>query len=153
MNIHFKTLGCRLNEAETESWARQFQANGHNIVLSSGKADLVVMNSCAVTSEAVRKSRRLIRRIHRENPKAKMVVSGCYATLNQQEVAETLGVDVVVNNTEKKNWLNLPTASWICQPCLSLQPNQVWEHCSAAAGNGPLSKSKTVAVIAVPTAS
>ena len=107
MHIHFKTLGCRLNEAETELWARQFQAEGHDIVQGSDTADLIVLNSCAVTSEAVRKSRRLIRRIHRENPKAKMVVSGCYATLNQQEVAETLGVDLIVNNNEKNNLVEL----------------------------------------------
>ncbi len=107
MNIHFKTLGCRLNEAETESWARQFQANGHNIVKGSGTADLIVLNSCAVTSEAARKSRRLIRRIHSENPTSKLVVSGCYATLNRQEVAETLGVDLVVNNTEKNKLVEL----------------------------------------------
>ncbi len=107
MNIHFKTLGCRLNEAETESWAQQFHANGHNIVQGSDNADLIVLNSCAVTSEASRKSRRLIRRIQRENPKVKMVVSGCYASLNQQEVAEALGVDLVINNSDKKQLVKL----------------------------------------------
>ncbi|MEI6746027.1 MAG: tRNA (N(6)-L-threonylcarbamoyladenosine(37)-C(2))-methylthiotransferase MtaB, partial [Methylococcaceae bacterium] len=81
MQIHLKTLGCRLNEAELETWAQAFQAQGHAITRDITAAQLVVINSCAVTQDAARKSRQLIRRIYRENPTAKLVVSGCYATL------------------------------------------------------------------------
>ena len=63
-----------------------------------------MLNSCAVTFDAARKSRQLIRRIHRENPQAKLVVSGCYATLNQQEAESLLGVDLVVSNKDKDRW-------------------------------------------------
>lgn len=127
MNIHFRTLGCRLNEAETESWAQQFQAEGHCIVDSAEKADWIVLNSCAVTQEAVRKSRRLIRRIHKENPQAKMVVSGCYATLNQKEVAATLGVDLVVHNIDKNHLVETTKRelAWQTKPAVTSEPGQM----------------------------
>jgi len=102
MQIHLKTLGCRLNEAELENWAQNFQKHGHQICREPDQADLIILNSCAVTQEAVRKSRQLIRRIHRDNPKAKLVVSGCYATLNESEAAQLLGVDLIISNKDKQ---------------------------------------------------
>jgi threonylcarbamoyladenosine tRNA methylthiotransferase MtaB len=101
MKVHLKTLGCRLNEAELETWAQAFQQCGHQVTRQAETANLIVINSCAVTQDAARKSRQLIRRVHRENPAAKLVVSGCYATLNQQEAEALLGVDLVVSNKDK----------------------------------------------------
>jgi threonylcarbamoyladenosine tRNA methylthiotransferase MtaB len=101
MRVNLQTLGCRLNEAELETWARQFQAQGWSLARTGTEADLLVLNSCAVTQDAARKSRQLIRRMHRENPTAKLVVSGCYATLNPEEAAQSLGVDLVVGNADK----------------------------------------------------
>jgi len=101
MRVLLKTLGCRLNEAELETWSRDFQARGHLLTHNLEDADLVVVNTCAVTGEAVRKSRKLLRRAQRDNPKAKLVVSGCYATLDPTESSETLGVDLVVDNQHK----------------------------------------------------
>jgi len=101
MKVHLKTLGCRLNEAELETWAQAFQKSGHAITKQAEAAQLIVINSCAVTQDAARKSRQLIRRIHRDNPQAKLVVSGCYATLNQEEAGALLGVDLVVSNKDK----------------------------------------------------
>ena len=101
MQVHLKTLGCRLNEAELENWAQGFQQAGCRITRQQQDADLIVLNSCAVTQEAVRKSRQLIRRIHRDNPAAKLIVSGCYATLNPEQAAEAMGVDLVVGNRDK----------------------------------------------------
>lgn len=106
MRVSLKTLGCRLNEAELETWARQFQARGHHIVADREEADLLVFNSCAVTQDAVRKSRNLLRKAARENPAAKLVLSGCYATLNPEEAA-SLGVDLVVANTDKARLVDL----------------------------------------------
>ncbi len=107
MRVNLKTLGCRLNEAETESWGARFQSAGHNIVREIDKTDLFVINTCAVTTEATRKSRQLIRRLHRQNPNAKMVVSGCYASLSPEEAAGILGVDLVVRNTDKELLVDL----------------------------------------------
>lgn len=100
MRVNLKSLGCRLNEAELETWAREFQEDGHHIVDDTDEAELLVFNSCAVTQDAVRKSRNLLRKACRENPGAKVVVSGCYAALNPEE-AEALGVDLVVANADK----------------------------------------------------
>ena len=126
MRVQLKTLGCRLNEAELETWAREFQADGHRIVAEDEPADLVVFNSCAVTGEAVRKSRQLLRRTVRENPGARLVLSGCYATLNRAE-AESLGVDLVVANADKAHLveivrceLDLPA-----MPALATEPGEV----------------------------
>lgn len=107
MKVNLNTLGCRLNEAETESWGTQFQNAGHHIVTAKDQADLFVINTCAVTTEATRKSRQMIRRLHRQNPTAKMVVSGCYATLNRDAIAESLGVDLVISNADKDQLVDL----------------------------------------------
>jgi len=100
MRIHFQTLGCRLNEAEIEAWTRSFRILGHGLAQEPEDADLVVVNTCAVTQEAVRKSRHLLRRAQRLSPTAKLVVTGCYASLREEE-AHSLGVDLVVDNRHK----------------------------------------------------
>lgn len=109
MRIHLKTLGCRLNEAELETWSRDFQAQGHQITHDLSDADLVVVNTCAVTGEAVRKSRKLMHKAHRENPHAKLVVSGCYTSLNPVADTQIEGVDLVVNNQDKDRLVEITT--------------------------------------------
>ncbi len=101
MRVHLQALGCRLNEAELESWARDFRRQGIQPTRDVGEADIVVVNTCAVTQESVRKSRNLVRRAHRANPRAKLVMSGCYAALSAEAAAEELGVDLVVGNQDK----------------------------------------------------
>ncbi|MES9976029.1 MAG: tRNA (N(6)-L-threonylcarbamoyladenosine(37)-C(2))-methylthiotransferase MtaB [Candidatus Thiodiazotropha sp.] len=101
MRIHLMTLGCRLNEAEMETWSRDFQLLGHAMTKQVEEADLLVVNTCAVTEEAVRKSRKLLSRSSRQNPNARLVVSGCYASLNPDAAAEIEGVDLVINNQDK----------------------------------------------------
>jgi threonylcarbamoyladenosine tRNA methylthiotransferase MtaB len=126
MRVNLKTLGCRLNEAELETWAQQLDAAGHQIVAHHEDADLVVLNSCAVTQDAVRKSRHIIRRTHREAPTAKLVVSGCYATLNPQEVAESLGVDLVIGNAEKSRLIEIAAErlNLTAMPAFSSEPGE-----------------------------
>ena len=101
MKVHLKALGCRLNEAELEQWSHAFRGKGHSMVTDHEDADIVVLNTCAVTADAGKKSRKLMNRLYRENPEAKLVVSGCYATLETDKVAEHLGVDLVVPNPQK----------------------------------------------------
>lgn len=101
MNIHFSSLGCRLNDAEITQWASEFQALGHQLVNDPSAADIFILNTCAVTQEAVRKSRKNIQRLQRENPQAKMVVSGCYTTLADQAELSGMGIDLVVSNVDK----------------------------------------------------
>ncbi len=127
MQIHLRTLGCRLNEAELETWAQGFQNAGHQITRESGRADLIVINSCAVTQDAARKSRQLIRRIHRDNPAAKLVVSGCYATLNQDEASELMGVDLVISNREKNQLVDktLSELNLVSMPNMATEPGGI----------------------------
>ena len=105
--VHLQTLGCRLNEAELETWAREYRQQGITVTQEPTEADILVVNTCAVTQEAVRKSRNLIRRTQRNNPQAKLVVSGCYSALAKPEEAEALGIDLVVGNPEKDRLVEL----------------------------------------------
>lgn len=124
MQVHLKTLGCRLNEAELENWAQSFQQAGHRITRQAQAADLVVINTCAVTQEAVRKSRQTIRRIHRDSPRAKLVVSGCYATLNPEQAEQAIGVDLVVGNQDKDKLVDiaLEQLNFDDMPAMSTEP-------------------------------
>ena len=101
MRFHLQTLGCRLNEAELSQWTRHLLARGHAVTTSLEEADVAVLNSCAVTTDAARSSRKSVRRIHRENPRARIVVTGCLATLEPESVAPLPGVDLVVPNLDK----------------------------------------------------
>ena len=127
MLVHLRTLGCRLNEAELESWAQAFQQAGHQITREQNEAQLIIINSCAVTQDAVRKSRQLIRRIHRDNPSAKIVASGCYVTLNTDEAAELLGVDLIVSNQDKDRLVDLAIAELDIpsMPAMSTEPAEI----------------------------
>ena len=127
MKVHLKTLGCRLNEAELETWAQAFQKSGHFITKQAETAQLIVLNSCAVTQDAARKSRQLVRRIHRDNPQAKLVVSGCYATLNQEEAASLMGVDLVVSNQDKDQLVEktLSVLNMDTMPAMSTEPGEI----------------------------
>jgi len=107
MRVFLQTLGCRLNEAELEGWSRDCRERGFTVADRAEQADLVIVNTCAVTGESVRKSRQLIRRAQRGNPQAKLVVSGCYASLAPQDAAAELGVDLVVPNTEKDRLVSI----------------------------------------------
>jgi threonylcarbamoyladenosine tRNA methylthiotransferase MtaB len=101
MLVYLKTLGCRLNEAELETWSRDFHKRGHLMTREVENAGLVVINTCAVTEEAVKKSRKLLRKAQRENPEAKLVVTGCYASLEPGQTAQIAGVDLVIPNSDK----------------------------------------------------
>ncbi len=107
MKVHLKALGCRLNEAELEQWADDFQSQGFGITAEPEDADILVLNTCAVTQGASRKSRNLINRLHRGNPCAHLVITGCHSSLNHAEVAKTLGVDLVIGNDKKNDLPNI----------------------------------------------
>ncbi len=100
MKIYLDTIGCRLNQSEIETMARQFRAAGHDIVASAEGADLAVVNTCAVTSEAAADSRQVIRRIARAGA-AQIVPTGCWATLQAREAAGLPNVLRVVANDKK----------------------------------------------------
>jgi threonylcarbamoyladenosine tRNA methylthiotransferase MtaB len=103
MKVYLDMVGCRLNQAEIEQMARQFRAQGHEIVGAAGAADLVVVNTCTVTSEAAADSRQKIRRAAGAGAGG-IIVTGCWATLQPQAAAELPGVTRVTPN-ERKDFL------------------------------------------------
>ena len=95
------TLGCKLNYAETSTYERGFMKEGYESVPWSEKADLYVINTCSVTEHADRKSRNIIRKIHRTAPDATVIVTGCYAQLKRAEAESLEGVSLVFGANEK----------------------------------------------------
>lgn len=98
----FTTMGCRLNAYETEAMK--------DLATKAGLSDAVIVNTCAVTAEAVRKARQEIRKLRRENPNARLIVTGCAAQTEPQTFAAMSEVDAVIGNTEKmqaKTWAGL----------------------------------------------
>ena len=88
MRVALATLGCKLNQAETELLARQFAGAGHGLVSRVEDADIYVLNTCTVTHVADSKARRLLKSAHRRNPNAVIVATGCYAQRATEELAE-----------------------------------------------------------------
>jgi len=105
--VALETLGCKLNQAETELLAKQFTEAGYQLVSPTDGADVYVLNTCTVTHIADRKARHLLRLAHRRNPFAVLVATGCYAQRAPQELSRIEGVSFVVSNDEKSKLLRL----------------------------------------------
>lgn len=119
MKIYLDTVGCRLNQSEIETYARQFHAAGHTLVSEAQTADLVVINTCAVTAAAASDSRQKIRWARRVG-KAEIVVTGCWASLEPRAAAALPGVRWVIPNQEKEHLvaqvLDLPEEAFELEP-------------------------------------
>jgi len=100
MKVYLDTVGCRLNQSEIESYARQFRAAGHSLVASAEQADLVVLNTCAVTAAAESDSRQKIRQAGRAGAK-EIVLTGCWASLNPEAATSLPGVSRLIPNLAK----------------------------------------------------
>ena len=100
-SVAFHTLGCKLNFSETSSISRLFEDSGYSIEKFHKSADIYVINTCSVTDFADRKCRQVVRQVLRQNPSAKVIVTGCYAQLKPQEIADIPGVDLVLGAAEK----------------------------------------------------
>jgi threonylcarbamoyladenosine tRNA methylthiotransferase MtaB len=105
--VRFSTLGCRLNQYETQAMREQFRSSGYEETNHAQDADVFVLNTCTVTNESDKESRYLIRKFHRENPNAKIVVTGCYVERDQSEIESIEGVTLTVLNREKSELLEL----------------------------------------------
>jgi threonylcarbamoyladenosine tRNA methylthiotransferase MtaB len=105
--VVLETLGCKLNQADTELLAKQFGEAGCRLVSTVDEADIYILNTCTVTHIADRKSRHLLRLARRRNPGALVIATGCYAERAHQEIAGITGVDLVVGNTEKPNLVQI----------------------------------------------
>ena len=101
MKVAFTTLGCKLNYAETSTYERGFIARGWEVVPWKEKADVYLVNTCAVTETAEKKSRNLMRRAHKTAPDALVVAVGCYAELKKEKLYQIEGVARVFTAAEK----------------------------------------------------
>jgi threonylcarbamoyladenosine tRNA methylthiotransferase MtaB len=107
MRVAFYTLGCKLNQAETESLVGQFSQSGFQIIPPNDAADICIANTCTVTHVADRKSRHWLRLARRRNPQALIIATGCYAQRSRQELVPL--ADLIVDNTEKEYLLKIVT--------------------------------------------
>ena len=105
--IAFYTLGCKVNQYETEGMIDLFKKSGYEIVDFQDKADYYIINSCTVTNQAASKSRKRVRRAKRRNPDAKVVMVGCYPQAFTDEVEEIQEVDYIIGSSGKKNIVEL----------------------------------------------
>jgi threonylcarbamoyladenosine tRNA methylthiotransferase MtaB len=103
--VALDTVGCKLNQAETQLLARQFARAGYRLVPPDDGADVYVLNTCTVTRVADGKCRRLLKSARRRNPGALVVAVGCYAQRARQELSQIKGVDLVLDNSQKLDLL------------------------------------------------
>jgi len=104
MKIAFHTLGCKLNYAETSTYERLFKTAGAEIIpWNSPDADYYLVNTCTVTEHSNQKARGVIRKAHRCNPDAKIIVTGCYAQMRPEEIKQIEGVWYVFGAKEKQD--------------------------------------------------
>lgn len=101
MKVAFHTLGCKVNQYETEAIAKAFKAEGYTVVDEREFADVYIINTCTVTAVADKKSRQYIRRMKKVNPDSVVAVTGCYAQIKPEEVSAVEGVDIVAGTNEK----------------------------------------------------
>ncbi len=105
--ISFVTLGCKTNQFESAAMAEAVRKAGFKTVAAGEPADICVINTCTVTARTDAESRRLIRRALRQNPAARIVVTGCYAQIAAEEISTMPGVALIIGNTEKRQLVEL----------------------------------------------
>ena len=119
VSIH--THGCKLNQADSQVLARQFQQAGFTVVRSPAQADVVVLNSCTVTANSDSKARQYLRRARRSNPNALVVATGCYAQRAKDDLSAMATVSLVLDNKQKESLVALVAAE------LNIEPDQTGE--------------------------
>lgn len=160
MRVTFYTLGCKVNQNETGALAQLFEENGYTVVSNEEGADVYIVNSCTVTNFGDQKSRKWLRRAKRENPGAVTVLTGCYPQAFPDEAAEIAEADVVTGSgnrhailTDVQKVLNGEE-----ERVVDIRPHEKGERfeelpwISLPSTPAPLSRSRTAATAAAPTA-
>ena len=101
--VAFCTLGCKVNQYETNAMIQEFIKNGYKIVEFDEKADVYIVNTCTVTNMADRKSRQMLRRVKELNQDAILVAVGCYAQVAKEELEKIPEIDLILGTNQKKN--------------------------------------------------
>ena len=105
--VCFFTLGCKVNQYESQAVAEEFRRAGCSILEEEGPADIYVVNTCTVTRLADRKSRQFMRRVRRLNPDSLVIIMGCYPQTNPEEVLQIEEADIILGSTEKRSSVRL----------------------------------------------
>ena len=105
--VAFYTLGCKVNQYETNAMIEKFINQNYKIVDFENVADIYVINTCTVTNMSDRKSRQIIRRVKQLNPNSILVVTGCYAQVASNELEKIQEIDLIIGNSEKKDIVNI----------------------------------------------
>ena len=106
MKIAIYTLGCKVNQYETQAMEQALRSRGHEVVAFSEAADAYMVNSCSVTAVSDQKSRQALHKIRREHPKAVLALCGCYAQTHPDDV-ETLDVDLISGTGDRRGFIAL----------------------------------------------
>ena len=101
--VAFYTLGCKVNQYETEIIKKDFIENGYEEVKFEDNADIYVINTCTVTNIADKKNKKMLRRAKKTNPEAVVIATGCYAQTNLEDLKELEEVDYIIGNVKKEN--------------------------------------------------
>jgi len=158
VKVALNTLGCKVNQAETEEIARQLTLAGCQIVSPEERADIYILNTCTVTHVADRKSRHWLRQIRLRNPYSVVVATGCYADRARDELTK-IGVDLIVTNSEKSRMVQLlKTAGYIPdtegkiltrRQQVNIQTNNDPSHCNLTYNNRNKAYQRTRAFIKI----
>ena len=105
--VAFHTLGCKVNQYETQAMSEKFISNGYDIVEDTEAADVYVINTCTVTNVGDKKSRQFIRKVKRINPDAIIAVVGCYSQTAPEEVAKIEGVNIIIGTNDRNKIVDL----------------------------------------------
>ena len=105
--VAFCTLGCKVNQYETNAMIQEFVKHEYEIVDFEKIANVYIINTCTVTNMADRKSRQMIRRVKEINPDAILVAVGCYAQVGKEELEKIPEIDLILGTNEKKKIYNL----------------------------------------------
>ena len=101
--VAFVTLGCKVNQYESNAMAQKFIDNNYEICDIENNPDIIIVNTCTVTNIADRKSRQLLRKVKEENPNAVVVACGCYVQVAKDKIDEIEEIDISIGNSEKKD--------------------------------------------------
>ncbi|HXY74821.1 MAG TPA: tRNA (N(6)-L-threonylcarbamoyladenosine(37)-C(2))-methylthiotransferase MtaB, partial [Dehalococcoidales bacterium] len=132
MKIALETLGCKLNQAETEKLTRRFIEAGHTVVGRNDSPDIYILNTCTVTRTADSKSRHLARMVKHRNPGTKVILTGCYVERAGEELAKLEEIDVVIGNEGKSSLLEHLTKTGLLLPTVNVTaPSSAKKHTRA----------------------
>ena len=139
MKVRFVTLGCKLNFAESSALGKELLLRGHQRASLNEVPDVCVVNTCSVTDAADHKDRQTINQLHRKYPNAIIIVTGCYAQLQPQQIAQIEGVDYVLGQNEK---YDIPAL-------VERLEYRILDRCAVDRASGPVERCAVVSVCAI----